>query len=189
MYTGAKKIDDYSRVDIFLIAYELGSNFECNFRQSLIRHIEEKYGTPIPSKGLNEQIRLAAKKSKQSKNQLFLKESLLILINESDSDNKARFANHTREEMINWLKNFPDKINIFWLKKFKDCYREIQEWKGVQLTTVEMNLAVKLINYIEDLIKDDVTKLKDVPESIQLLNIELASALKSNKQNNNILVA
>ena len=52
-----------------------------------------------------------------------------------------------------------------------------------------MNLAAKLINYIEDLIKDDVTKLKDVPESIQLLNIELASVLKSNKQNNNILVA
>jgi len=41
MYTGSQQLDgyDYKKIDTFLMAYELGSMGECQFREALIEQI------------------------------------------------------------------------------------------------------------------------------------------------------
>ena len=58
MYTGETEERGYKGIDKFLMAYELGSKGECNFRSEVSNLILSKYNVPMPSSGLIEQLKI-----------------------------------------------------------------------------------------------------------------------------------
>jgi hypothetical protein len=145
MYTGSSKENDIKSIDAFLIAYELGAKFECDFRQRLINQIALKYGVQCPSEGFSKQLKIAAKKVNQNVNDFFINESLEILIAESDKEGRNSFVNGIREGMIEQLESLPRRINMDWVTNFMMRVRESKEWTGVNLTIEEKRRAEILI--------------------------------------------
>lgn len=180
MYTGSSKLNDYKGIDSFLMAYEMGSMGDCDFRDRLIRRIEQKYGVKFPSGGLVKQLRIASKKANQGINDFFINESMEILIAESDKESRNIFTSYCRKQMIEQLEKFPEKININWVLNFSPIIRELQAWRGVPLTTEEMSKAEMLIEQINEMIKADVMELVNVPAPIRILKDELNEQLRKN---------
>jgi hypothetical protein len=180
MYTGSSMENDYKSIDLFLFAYEMGAKGECDFRERLINQLVAKYGVQCPSEGFSKQLELASEKSNQDIKEIFINESLEILIAESDKENRNIFANYCRKQMIEQLEKFPEKINSNWVSNFSPIIRELQAWRGVQLTTEEMSKAEILIEQINELIKAKVTELVSVPVPIRILKDELNEQLKRN---------
>lgn len=178
MYTGASKANDYKRIDTFLIAYEMGSMRECQFRDRLIKQIEDKYNVPFPSEGLGKQLRIASKKANQEIRAFFIAESTQILIAASDQGGHNKFVNQSRKRLIERLEQFPEAININWIFNFSTTTRELKAWTGVNLTTAEMNTLDRLIDEVNQLIKHDVMEEAPVPEDMQALKDELLGMLK-----------
>jgi len=178
MYTGSFKANDYKNIDSFLVAYEMGSMGECKFRDRLIKQIEEKYNVPFPSEGLVKQLKIASKQANQEIRDFFINESMLILIAESDNDKRNSFVNFKRKQLIERLEKFPERININWVSNFSRDFREMKAWKGVNLNDDEMSNAEKLIDEVNELIKEDVMKFYTVPVNIEQLKEELLEKLK-----------
>ena len=177
MYTGATSTDDYKRVDQFLMAYELGTKGECRFRETLIEQVENKYNIPFPAEGLNKQLSEAAKKSKQKIQELFVNESLSILIEASDANNGNRFVNIMRKKLIDRLRNLPEEINISWGLNFSRILKELKDWKGVNLQTNEISLATSVLEEANSIIKEDVMKNKKVTGKLRSMSKELIQLL------------
>ena len=178
MYTGSTKENDYKSIDSFLMAYEMGAEFECDFRQRLIRQLAVKYGVECPSEGFSKQLKLASKKANQEIKEFFINESMEILIAESDKENRNGFVNYSRKQMIEQPEKFPEKINIIWVSNFARGIRELKEWKGVNLTIEERSNAEMLIEQINDLIKADVMEPVTVPAQVKFLKDELLKYLR-----------
>lgn len=179
MYAGTNKIDDFKRIDSFLLAYEMGSMRECDFRSKLIRQIETKYGVFMPSEGLVKQLRIAARKVNQDVHAFFLNESMEILIAESDKDGANRFVNDKRMQLIEILEKLSDMIDMTWDWNFKNQIRDLQDWKGANLTLNETNHIEKLINEIR-LIEKDILEPIEVPKQVERAKEELLELLKVN---------
>ena len=177
MYTGANKIDDFKRIDSFLLAYEMGSMGECDFRDKLIRQIETEYGVFMPSEGLVKQLRIAARKVNQDVYEFFLNESVQILIAESDKDGANRFVNGKRKQLIETLKELSVKIDFSWYWMFKNQIRELQDWKGTNLTSNEMSHVEKFLNEFR-LIEKHIIEPIEVPKQVEKAKDELLERLR-----------
>jgi hypothetical protein len=177
MYTGSSKINDFKRIDIFLMAYEMGAMGECRFKEKLIKQIEDKYGVHLPSEGLVKQLRRASKKVNQEIREFFINESMEILIAESDHDNQNKFISYGRRQLIQQLEQFPKEVNINWVSNFSREIRELKAWTGANLTNEEMAKSERLVDEVNQLIKSDVMKLVNVPENIEILKKELLKKL------------
>ena len=92
--------NDWNKVEDFIRAYELGSKWECDFMNLLTNQLNDKYGIPMPTSGLIEQLKLVAKKKRQNWEELFIDETKEILQNESDQNNKFRFRRILREKIL-----------------------------------------------------------------------------------------
>ncbi len=179
MYTGSLKVDDYKKIDAFLIAYEIGSMGVCKFREKLIRQIKEKYDVQCPSEGLAKQLRRASRKAKQEISDFFVNESLKILVAESDNNNQNKFISYKRKQLVVQLEQLSKEISIRWVSNFSREIRDLKAWTGVNLTNDEITRAEKIVDVINQLIKDDVMKLVVVPEHIEILKIELIKKLNA----------
>lgn len=184
MYTGSFKANDYKRIDSFLVAYEMGSMGQCNFRDRLINQIKDKYNVPFPSEGLVKQLRIASKLANQEIREFFINESMAILISESDHEKRNFFVNFKREQLIERLEKFPERININWVSNYSREIREIKAWKGANLTNAEISKSERLIDEINELIKEKVFEYHCVPIHIQKLKEELLKKLNNNKGTN-----
>ncbi|MEZ4911189.1 MAG: hypothetical protein R2774_10050 [Saprospiraceae bacterium] len=180
MYTGSFKANDYKRIDSFLIAYEMGSMNECKFRDKLIEQIQGKYNVAFPATGLLGQLRKASKAANQGIHEFFISESMEILIKESDQDNKNKFVNYKRKELINRLEQFPSEIDYNWVFNFANVFNELKAWKGVNLINEENILAQSLIDGINQLIKDRFLELVKVPNQLKSIKEILLTLLKEN---------
>ncbi|MEZ5038859.1 MAG: hypothetical protein R2828_03180 [Saprospiraceae bacterium] len=80
--------------------------------------------------------------------------------------------------MIDRLEKFPEKININWVSNFSKDFRDVKAWKGVNLTDEEISNTEKLIDEINELIKDDVMGFAAVPVHIEKVKEELLEKLK-----------
>ncbi len=180
MYVGSYEENDYKKIDAFLMAYEMGSMRQCEFRNRLIRQIEDKHGVKIPSEGLAMQLSIASKQANQEIQEFFIAESMEILIAESDQNNKNRFINYNRKELIKQLTQFSETISSIWVLIFSQAIREIKAWKGANLTNEEISDSERLIDEINHLIKNNVMESVVVPESIKVLKDKLLEKL--NKQ-------
>ncbi|MBK9378389.1 MAG: hypothetical protein IPM86_09200 [Saprospiraceae bacterium] len=180
MYTGSFKANDYKRIDSFLIAYEMGSMNECKFRDKLIEQIQGKYNVEFPATGLLGQLRRASKAANQGIHEFFISESMEILIKESDQDNKNKFVNYKRKELINRLEQFPSEIDYNWVFNFANVFNELKAWKGVNLINEENILAQSLIDGINQLLKDRFLELVKVPKQLKSIKEILLTLLKEN---------
>ncbi len=180
MYTGSYKANDYKRIDSFLIAYEIGSMYECKFKDKLIKQIHNKYNIDFPSTGLVGQLRKASKVAKQGVHDFFINEAMEILITESDQENRNRFVNYNRKELIKRLEQFPLEINSNWVFNFTTVLNELEAWKGVNLTNEENILSHSLIDGINLILKDKYLELVRVPEQFTSIKEKLLSLLREN---------
>lgn len=136
--------NDWNKVENFIRAYELGSKWECNFMNLLTNQINDKYGVPMPSSGLIEQLKIVAKKTEQIWEELFINETREILMNESDGSNKFRFRKILRDKILNYFEDVPEKIGTAYYINLNQINRQIDDWHGKNLSDKEIRLFKKV---------------------------------------------
>ncbi len=145
VYTGQS---NYTGVDRFLIAYEMGSQGACDFIGPLSNALFEKYQIPIPSEGIIKQCTLVADQLGITWEELFVKESEDILISESDKDGRSRYAHLIRYEILKLLEEIPEFADInLWLN-LKRISKLINVWKGVNIKKEEQTLLIEILESI-----------------------------------------
>ena len=136
MYTGETEERGYKGIDKFLMAYELGSKGECNFRSEVSNLILSKYNVPMPSSGLIEQLKIAADLENIDWIDLFKELGEQIIIQHSDKNKEFKYRKLLRNKILKLL----DKQNIEEvLINFHQFERQTTEWKGVNLDEDEIN--------------------------------------------------
>lgn len=180
MYIGSQQADDYDykKIDFFLIVYELGSMGQCQFREALIKQIWVNYGIPNPSEGFVAQLEAAAKIANKRIKDIFIDESVDVLVKESDQGGSNIFATYVRTNLIKRLENFPDEINYNWVINFSGELKTLVNWPGIGLTDKELELAKELIDGINSMIKDDLLAFKVVTNDLKSKQLTLLNLLK-----------
>lgn len=171
---------DASKMDNFLLAYELGSMNKCQFRQKLIQQIQDKYDTAIPPLGFEEQLKGASRKANKNAKEIFIEESTEILVNESDRIGNNIYVNFIRNELIDMLNKFPEEINVNWIINFKHTLSRLQNWPGKGLTVHEFDLANLLVIDIDKLIGENIMSYTSLPQEINDKQVNLNTILKNN---------
>ncbi len=149
MYTGSHVDCGYDGIGKFLSAYQMGSNGKCTFIQSLSRRIERKYNIKIPSQGLEQQLKLAAKEMDLEWYELFKQEGKETLIEISDSSGQNRFVSIIRKNIIAKLEQIGDQINSSWIINWNHTLDQVNDWEGVNLTTAEKELFFNLLELLK----------------------------------------
>jgi len=180
MYTGSKQLDgyDYEKIDLFLMAYELGSMGECNFREALIKQIWQNYDVPNPSEGFVAQLDAAARKANKSIKDLFITEAVDVLVKVSDQVGSNMFATYIRSQLIKKLENFPNEINVNWVLNFSTDLKRLANWPGIGLTDKELELANELIDDVNNMIKDDFMSFKVVTKDLKSKQLNLLNLIE-----------
>lgn len=183
MYIRATKSNTYKAIDQFLVAYEMGSKYKCQFREKLIAHIEDQYQVSCPSEGLSKQLQLASQKAQKDLPTFWEEEATAVLIKESDTDFKHRFINQYRKILIDYLSTMPNEINFGWAWAFAQKIKNIIAWKGVNLTNEEYRLSMLIIEQLSSLkIAGSAMVKQSHPEVYKNIN-GLLQNLKRNKAN------
>jgi hypothetical protein len=182
MYTGSQQLDgyDYKKIDTFLIAYELGSMGECQFREALLEQIWKIYDVPNPSEGFIAQLDAAARKANKSIKDIFIDEAVAVLVKESDQIGSNMFATYVRSQLIKRLENFPHEINLNWVLNFSNDLKGLANWPGIGLTDKELELSNELIDAINNMIQDDLMSFKVVTKDLKSKQLYLLNLLEEN---------
>ena len=145
--------NDWNKVEDFIRAYELGSEWECDFMNLLTNQINDKYGIPMPAKGLIEQLKLVAETSEQKWEDLFISETREILLNESDKNGNFRFRKILRNKILKYFEEIPEKIDGTYFINLNQINREIDDWHGKNLSDEE----IKLFKAIREEIRKEIS--------------------------------
>ncbi|WP_020538880.1 hypothetical protein [Lewinella cohaerens] len=137
LYMGA---NDWSQVESFIRAYELGAHWECNFMNLLTSQIKDKYGVSMPSTGLIEQLKIVSKTTDQTWEELFVKETKEILILESDRNNQNRFQKIIRNKILAYFKDVSELIDSAYFMNLNQINSQIDDWYGENLSPEEIRL-------------------------------------------------
>ena len=183
MYTGSHIDHGYDGIGNFLYAYQMGANGKCTFIQSLSKRIEGKYNIKIPSQGIEQQLKLAAKEIDIEWYELFKQEGKETLIEISDSFGENRFVSIIRKNIISKLEQFGDQINSSWMINWNHTLDQVNDWEGVNLTTTEKELFFNLL----ELLKLETPQNYDGKITISLkTKTEIVSLIKLLKEKNDM---
>lgn len=174
--------NDWNKVEDFIRAYELGSKWECDFMNLLTNQINDKYGIPMPTRGLIEQLKLVAKKTKQNWEELFINETKEILKNESDQNNKFRFRRILREKILNYFEEIPEKIGTAYYMNLNQINRQIDDWHGKNLSDKEIELFKEVREEISKGISVHLTEKFEPSDTIKSAIEELTKLIKKENE-------
>ncbi len=174
--------NDWNEVENFIRAYELGSKWECDFMNLLTNQINDKYGIPMPARGLIEQLKLVAKKTKQNWEDLFIKETKEILRNESDKNNEYRFRRILRDKILKYFEVIPEKIDGAYLMNLNQINRQIDDWHGQNLSEEEFNLFKEIRDELSKKISIHLTDKFEPNGTIKSKVLELKKLIKKEKE-------
>ena len=179
MYTCSDTDHGYEGVGAFLFAYELGAKGKCNFTQSLSKRIEKKYNIKIPSQGLEDQLKIAAKEIDLEWYELFKQEGKEVLIEISDSSGENRFVSIIRKNIISNLELIGDQVDSSWGINWNHILDQVNDWKGVNLTEREKELFFSFIKQLK--LETAENTYGKIPISIKSKNM-IASLIKLLKE-------
>lgn len=131
---------NWNKVEDFIRAYELGSRWECDFMNLLTNQLNDKYGIPMPTRGLIEQLKLVSAKNKVNWEDLFIQEAKEVLQNESDKDKEYRFRKILRNKILKYFEVIPEKMSGAYFMNLNQINLQIDDWHGVNLTREEIEL-------------------------------------------------
>jgi len=161
--------NDWNEVEKFIRAYELGSEWECDFMSLLINQLEDKYGVEMAPEGLIAQLKMASKKMSQNWEELFVKEAKEVLINESDKNNQNRFQKIIRNKILKYFQDIPELIGSVYFMNLNQINRQIDDWEGKNLSPGEIKLFKEIreelsneisIHLMEEFAPNEKLKLK-----------------------------
>jgi len=161
--------NDWKEVEKFIRAYELGSEWECDFMSLLTNQLKDKYGVEMPSKGLIAQLKIASKKMNQNWEGFFVKEAKEVLINESDKNNQNRFQKIVRNKILKYFQDIPELIDSIYFVNLNQINRQINDWEGKNLSSGEIKLFKEIreelsneisIHLMEEFAPNEKLKLK-----------------------------
>lgn len=170
--------NDWDKVEDFIRAYELGSKWECDFLDLLTNQINKKYGIPMPTKGLIEQLRLVVAKTNGSWEELFINETKEVLINESDKNNEYRFQGILRNKILEYFEVIPKKIDATYYANLNQINRQIDDWHGRNLSGEEIKLFKEIREELSKQISIHLTKNFEPSETIKSKVSELKNIVK-----------
>jgi len=170
--------NDWNEVENFIRFYELGSKWECNFKNLLTDQLFDKYEIRMPSSGLIEQLKLIAIKTKTNWDEIFIQEAMDILRTQSDGGNQFRFQKILRNKILNYFQNMPDEIDSSYFMNLNQINRQVDDWHGQNLTERE----IKMFKEIKEMILFQTTKESDKVKPTQKLRdkiIQLKEQIKN----------
>ncbi len=182
MYTGEHLANNNRNVDKFLMAYDLGANGECNFREKLSAKIVQKFGIHMPSEGLIKQFELAANQLNIDWFELFVKEGNEILSEESEKNGKSRFAKILRDKFLKYLEEIPSEINVNWTVNWNSKVNQMTGWEGKNLSSDESNLILEISELTNKLIANDILAMQPLSNLIIEKMNNLVTLLKRNNE-------
>jgi len=155
------------------MAYELGSQGQCNFRNQISKLILEKYGIPMPASGLVEQLKSASKIDNIEWIELFKELGEQILIEHSDKNEAFRYRKLLRNKILKLTQN--GNIEEVLLSYYQ-IERQVKEWKGINLDNDEIDQIQNIMNslsadsnqittMINDDLKKEIFKLEQIIKS------------------------
>ena len=173
--------NDWNKVEEFIRAYELGSKLKCDFMNLLTNQINDKYGIPMPTRGLIEQLKLVAEKTNQNWEDLFINETKEILRNESDKNNEFRFQRILRNKIVKYFEVIPKKIDGAYFMNLNQINRQIDDWHGRNLSEEEIKLFKEILEELSKEISIHLTEKFETNGAINSKVLELKELIK--KQN------
>ena len=174
--------NDWNKVEDFIRAYELGSKWECDFMNILTNQLNDKYGIPMPTSGLIEQLKLVAKKKRQNWEELFIDETKEILQNESDQNNKFRFRRILREKILKYFEEIPEKMGSAYYMNLNQINRQIHDWHGKNLSVKEIELFKEIQEELNKSISVHLTEKFEPSEKIKSAIKELKKLIKKENE-------
>lgn len=170
--------NDWNKVEEFIRAYELGSKWKCNFMNLLTNQINDKYGVPMPTRGLIEQLKRVAKKLNQNWEEVFINETKEVLRNESDKNNGYRFQGILRNKILNYFEVIPEKIDVTYFMNLNQINSQIDDWSGKNISEEEIKLFKEIREALSLEISIHFTEKFEPDSTIKSNVLELKKLLK-----------
>ena len=186
MYIGDLEL---KKVDLFLMAYEIGTQNKCNFRSKLIEHIFDKYQSNKNISELkdNQSIGTLAKQITVLSNQIdlnwkdvFQNEGFEILVQESDQNGRNRYARILRRNLKKVLESIVNNNEMQWAIGYYQINKQVKEWRGKNLTSIEVQFVDKIQKEIDSMFKNSKNGKYEFSKTGDKYIIELLSEIDLN---------